>query len=238
MVEFRAEELVSSPRSACRDNGEVTEKISMRLLLWRLSICALMMLLGAVLSAADDLESAKRAYKQSDYATALKELTPLAKQGNPEAQILLGRMYLRGYGVLKDPDEAWNLFQAAAAEGNPDGEFFIGARSVMHHVDVPNGLKYLRLSAEQGNQDAQLLLGKTYLEGIGSDLPRDPVQADMWLRLAANHNLPFYQNELRVAEQRIDAADIAKGKALAQVWKPKRGSPVGDTSKPNEKPKS
>src|SRR5215471_8447472 len=180
----------------------------MRSLSRRLSICALMLLLGAVLSTADDLDSAKRAYKQSDYATALKELTPLAKQGNPEAQILLGRMYLRGYGVLKDPDQAWDLFQAAATEGNADGEFFVGARSVMRHVDTPNGLKYLRHSAEQGNKDAQLLLGKTYLDGIGGDLPRDPGQADMWLRLAANHNLPFYQNELAVAEKQMSAADI------------------------------
>jgi uncharacterized protein len=210
----------------------------MRLLLWRFSICVLMIVVGAIFCAAADIESAKHAYKQADYATALKELTPLAKQGIPEAQILLGRMYLRGYGVLKDPDQAWDLFQAAAKEGNADGEFFIGARSVMHHVDVPNGLKYLRLSAEQGNQDAQLVLGKTYLDGIGSDLPRDPVQADMWLRLAANQNLPFYQNELVVAEKQMSAAEIAKGRALAEAWKPKRGSPVGDTSKPNEKPKS
>lgn len=204
----------------------------------RLSSCALTVLVGASFCSGADLASAKTAYAKKDYATAFKELGPLARQGNPEAEVLLGRMYLMGYGVLKDPDEADNLFRAAAEQGNADAEFFVGAPSVMRHQNVNDGLKWLRLSAEQGNQDAQLLLGKTYLEGIGSDLPRDPVQADMWLRLAANQNLPFYQNELLVAEQRIDAADIAKGKALAQAWKPKRGSPVGDTSKPNEKPKS
>ena len=209
----------------------------MRLLLRRFSICALMIILGAAFSAADDLESAKRAYKQADYATALKELTPLAKQGNPEAEILLGRMYLRGYGVLKDPDQAWDLFQAAAKQGNADGEFFIGARSVMRHVDIAEGLNYLKLSADQGNQDAQLLLGKTYLEGIGSDLPRDPVQAEMWVQLAAKNNLDFYQSELSAAERQMSPDQIAKGKALAQAWKPKHGLPAG-ASPSNEKPKS
>jgi len=83
----------------------------------------------------------------------------------------------------------------------------------------------VRLAAEQGNQDAQLLLGKTYLDGV-PELPRDAVHADMWLRLAADHNLPFYQNELAAAEQQMNADQIAKGKALAADWKPTRGQPA------------
>jgi uncharacterized protein len=204
----------------------------------RLSIYVVAIVVATTLSRAADVASARAAYQKKDYATAFKELGPLAKQGNAEAEVLLGRMYLMGYGVLKDPDEADKLFWAAAEQGNADAEFFVGAPSVMRHQNVNDGLKWLRLSADQGNQDAQLLLGKTYLQGIGSDLPRDPVQADMWLRLAANHNLPFYQNELLVAEQRINAADIAKGKALAAVWRPKHRVPNGDISKPDEKPKS
>ena len=78
----------------------------------------------------------------------------------------------------------------------------------------------MQLSAEQGNQDAQMLLGKAYLQG---ELPRDPVQADMWLRLAAKDNLDFYQNELRVAEGQMTPEQIARGKALAERWKPKTG---------------
>ena len=193
----------------------------MRFWLEGLSFCALTVLISASFCSGADLPSAKAAYKKKDYATAFKELTPLAKQGNADAEVLLGRMYLMGYGVLKDPDEADRLFQAAAAQGNADAEFFLGMPSVMSHQNVAQGLKWLRLSAEHGNQDAQLLLGKTYLQGLGSDLPRDPVQADMWLRLAADRNLPFYQNELRVAERQMNAAEIAKGKALAEAWKRK-----------------
>jgi len=78
----------------------------------------------------------------------------------------------------------------------------------------------MRLSAAQGNQDAQLLLGKAYLQG---ELPREPVQADMWLRLAAKDNLEFYKNELRAAEGQMTPEQIAQGKALAEIWKPKQG---------------
>jgi hypothetical protein len=60
----------------------------------------------------------------------------------------------------------------------------------------------------------------TYLQG-DKGLPRDLVQAEMWLRLAAENNLDFYQNELLGAEGQMTADQIAKGKALAAAWKPK-----------------
>lgn len=193
-------------------------------------------LLGVCFAAASDFDSAKRAYDQKDYATAYKQAIVLAEKGNPDAQVLLGKMYLRGRGVLTDPDTALKWFKAAAAQGNADGEFLLGSMYLLPHSNIAEGLKWMRLAADQGNQDAQLLLGKTYLEGLGSDLPRDPVQADMWLRLAATHNLPFYENELRGAEQQMNSADIAKGKALADAWKPARPA-LEQISRP-EKPKS
>ena len=170
--------------------------------------------------AAPDLESVKRALDQTDYATALKEVKPLAEQGNPDAELFLAKMYLKGQGVPKDPDQANKWFRQAAMKGNAESQFFLGAWYLLPHRDIGEGLKWMRLSAEQGNRDAQLLLGKAYLQG---ELPRDPVQADMWLRLAAKDNLDFYGNELRVAEGQMTAEQIAQGKGLAESWKPKLG---------------
>lgn len=166
-----------------------------------------------------DWESAKRAYQQKDYAAALKEVVPLAEQGNSDAQVLLGRMYLRGRGVLQSPGQALEWFKAAAAQGNTDGEFLLGSMYLLPRSNTAEGLKWVRLAASHGNKDAQLLLGKTCLEGL-PELPRDPVQADMWLRLAAKDNLPFYGAELASAEKQMSPDQIAKGKALADVWKP------------------
>jgi uncharacterized protein len=196
--------------------------MKMRFWLLRLSLSAFMVLLYTGFCSGADLKSAKHAYEQKDYATALKEFTPLAEQGNAEAQVNLGRMYLMGQGVLKDTDQAIKLFNASAAQGNADAQFFLGSFYLLPHADIALGLKWLRLSAEQGNQDAQLFLGKAYLDG-NEVLPRDPVQADMWLRLAADKNLEFYQNELRAAERQMTAGQVAKGKALAEAWKPKHG---------------
>lgn len=189
----------------------------------RLLPCGLAGLILAGSAASADLATARKALESKDYVAAFKELTPLAKQGNPEAQVLLGRMYLMGYGVLKDAQEAHRWFASAAVQGDASAEFFLGAPSVLHHTNIPNGLTLLQLSAEQGNQDAQLLLGRTYLQGIEPAVPRDPVKAEMWLTLAAKDNLPFYKGELETADKQMSAEEAAKGKALAAAWKPKRG---------------
>lgn len=190
--------------------------------LQRFLVSVFTILLCAGLSAAADLESGKRAYERKDYATALKEFTPLAEQGNADAQTFLGKMYWMGHGVLKDTEQAIKWFKASAVQGNADAQFFLGSYYLLPHRDIAEGLKWLRLSAEQGNQDAQLLLGKAYLDG-NNELPRDPVQAEKWLRLAADKNLEFYQNELHSAEGQMTADQIAKGKALAEAWRPKHG---------------
>lgn len=173
-------------------------------------------------SSAADLTTAQQAYKQGNYATALRDLTPLAEQGDSGAQLLLARMFLMGQGVSRDFDQAMKWFRASADQGNADAQFFIGSYYLLPRRDIPGGIRWLRLSAEQGNQDAQLLLGKTYADGI-SEVPRDAVQGEMWLRLAAKDNLPFYEAQLAAAERGMSPNEIETGKALAAAWKPKFG---------------
>ena len=182
----------------------------MRSWLPRLSLCVFTILLCAGFSAAADLESAKRAYQQKDYATAVKEFTVLAEHGNSDAQLILGKMYMMGQGVPKDSEQASKWFKAAAVQGNADAQFFLGSMYLLPQKDIGEGLKWLRLSAEQGMQDAQLLLGKAYMEG-SKELPRDPVQGDMWLRLAVKDNKEFYQDELQSAENEHGQPDPIPG---------------------------
>src|SRR5262249_21784042 len=122
-------------------------------LLRRFSLCPLTILLCAGSSAAADLESGKRVYALKDYSAGFKEFTPLAEQGNAEAQLYLGKMYMQGQGVLKDPDEAVKWFKASGEQGNADAQFFLGTIYLLPRKDITQGLMWMRLSAEQGNQD-------------------------------------------------------------------------------------
>jgi TPR repeat protein len=199
------------------------EEIQMRLWLRHAWFCAFAILLCAQPLFAADLKSAERAYKQKDYARAMREFAPAAKQGNAEAEAYLGRMYLLGQGgVPQDREQAIKWLKASGDQGNADAQFFLGSIYLLPRKDIAQGLMWMRLSAEQGNQDAQLLLGQTYMQGV-KELPRDLVQADMWMRLAAKGNLPFYQHQVDGVERQMSSADIEKAKVLAAVWKPKHG---------------
>jgi len=51
---------------------------------------------------ADPLVDGQATYNRGDYATALKLLRPLARQGNANAENNLGWMYDQGHGVTQD----------------------------------------------------------------------------------------------------------------------------------------
>ena len=181
--------------------------------------------LSTGLAAGGDLASAKHDYQEKNYSAALQESTPLAEQGNADAQVLLGRMYLMGQGVTQDRAQAMKWFQAAAVQGNADAQFLLGSMLLLPRKDVGEGLKWLRLSAEQGMQDAQYLLGKACMQGT-AQLARDPVQGGMWLRLAAKGNKQFYLDELQSAERQMTPDQVAKAKELAGKWKPNTSASV------------
>ncbi len=66
------------------------------------------------------------AYKRGDYETALRELRPLANQGNAEAQFNLGGMYDKGEGVPQDDTEAVKWYRKAAEQGYAEAQYSLG----------------------------------------------------------------------------------------------------------------
>jgi TPR repeat protein len=72
-------------------------------------------------AAASPFEDGDAAYRDGDYATALRILRPLADQGNAEAQAKLGLMYLGGEGLPQDYAQGVACFRKSADQGNADG---------------------------------------------------------------------------------------------------------------------
>ena len=66
------------------------------------------------------------AYQAGDFATALRELQPLADSGNVTAQTILGFMYANGQGVAPDTAEAIKWFKLAAIQGSSDAQHNLG----------------------------------------------------------------------------------------------------------------
>ncbi len=71
-------------------------------------------------------DEAEAAYQRGDYATAIRELRPLAEQGDGDAQNNLGIMYDYGQGVPQDDAKAVKWYRKAAEQGNAGGQYNLG----------------------------------------------------------------------------------------------------------------
>jgi TPR repeat protein len=66
---------------------------------------------------AGPLEDANAAVRKRDYATAIQLIRPLAEQGDPNAQYMLGVFYDNGLGVPQDRVKGYLWLSLAASKG-------------------------------------------------------------------------------------------------------------------------
>jgi hypothetical protein len=103
------------------------------------------------------------AFQAADYATALRELAPAAKDGDPDAALTLGRMYAGGLGVAKDPARAVELFRIAAEKGNAEAQHDLGAALFLGEgveQDMTEGLKWIVVASNNGHHASQAYISR------------------------------------------------------------------------------
>ena len=69
-------------------------------------------------TASADYQKGLDAFSAGDYATAMRELSPLAVQGDASSQELLGAMYYIGLGTQKDVVYSMKWYGLAAKQGH------------------------------------------------------------------------------------------------------------------------
>lgn len=146
-----------------------------------------------MLAYAGGLEEGRSAYQDKDYAQAFLLLAPLAESGDPEAQFLLGEMYRKGEGLVKNAEEAKPLLIQAAEAGHVPAQLAL-AQLLENTEGTDNNaeaaLQWLSRAAQSGQAESQFQLGLHY---IRVEAHRDFEQAAHWLRLAAGQSHPEAQ---------------------------------------------
>ena len=167
------------------------------------------------------------AYQRGDYATVVRELRPLAEQGDANAQYKLGFMYDKGLGVPQDYAKAVKWYRKATEQGYADAQYNLGVM-YDHGRGVPQenaeAVAWYRKAAEQGYAKAQFNLGNMYITGLG--VPLDYAQAHMWYNLAASRHPPGEDRDRAVKNRdivakRLTPAQISEAQKLAREWRPK-----------------
>ena len=160
------------------------------------------------------------------------ELPAAAARGDADAQFKLARAYLRGEGVPKDPQKAFELMKAAADQGNAEA---IGGLGYFYSVGVAvskdenQAAEWFRKGAEKGSAKAQLNLGLFLLDGKDTtvtDSEESRVEGLRWMRKAADQGLPeaglsygsvLFSGEYGMATDYDNAARYLKIAAAADI---------------------
>jgi TPR repeat protein len=194
-------------------------------------IIAIAFALGLHVSAHAGLTEGANAYNARNYTLALKEITPLAKAGNADAEHLLGLMYYMGRGVQRDYKQAFAWHYKAAVKGKADAQYVVGAMYYTGNAvpqDQKMAVTWFRKAAEQGHAEAQHALGLMYRYHVAG-MPQDVVIAYMlWNLAAANGNANATEQRAAIARQ-MSQEQIEEAQALSRNWKP--GTPLPTASR-------
>lgn len=139
-------------------------------------------------------EEGESAFKKGDFATAKRELQPLADKGNPAAQNIIGRMHFEGKGEAVNYNKAMEWFRKAAEQSYPNSQNNIGLMYLNGQgvaKDNTKAIEWLKKAAEQGSIVAQSTLGWIYYNKL-----TDYKLAVEWYRRAAEQGDAEAQNVL------------------------------------------
>ena len=211
----------------------------MRRLITTISLTIAVLLGSTGVSWSADFQKGLTAYRSGDYATALREWTPLALQGNAGVQNILGFMHQQGKGVPQDYKTALKWYRLSAEQGFANAQNNLGVmyeKGLGVPQDDKTALKWFRLAAKQGYADAQNNLN--ILEGrIAAKKPTPAVtppspstaERENERLLRENARLKRQEQEKREALQR-EIARLKEEKRQASLRKKEKPQPIEKTS--------
>jgi uncharacterized protein len=159
----------------------------------------------------------------------LPELLELAKTNDPYAEFELAKMYGKGNGVAKSPQEEQKWLELAARHGNVQAQYEYGIALRDGNGTVQNyeeARKWLQLAAEGTSGPAQLALGMMYRTGLG--IPIDNVKAYVWLNVAAAQGVAGATAARDTVLPRLTPTELqdaqAEARRLSTIYIPKSGA--------------
>ena len=186
------------------------------------TLAALLLLTLVAPAWGQDYEKGLEAYDQHDYATALRELRPLAEEGHAAAQVKLAEMYSLGLGVPQDDAETAKWYRKAAEQGFAFALVKIGfmyEKGWGVPQDYAEAVKWYRKAEEQGIAVAQFKLGFMYDKGRG--VPQDYVLAHKWINLFAARGGMAVDSTAKMLDHvasKMTPEQIAEAQRLAREW--------------------
>lgn len=146
-------------------------------------------LLTALLTASPmghaDLAIGLEAAAKQNWRTAYQEFQSSAVNGNANAEVNLGNLYMRGLGVDQSYEQARHWYEKAALQGNPIGEAKLGLL-YYYGLGVEENRRlaaeWFQKAADQGDAHSAMVLGEMYSAGDGVEASRS--EAYLWYSIS------------------------------------------------------
>jgi TPR repeat protein len=165
------------------------------------------------------LDDASAAFKRTEYAAAAEIWRPLAEQGNPAAEVGMGKLYDFGWGVPQDRVQATAWYQKAADQGFAEGECTIGLGYVeggrVQPHDISLGLALMKKAVDHGSGSCAESIGELYRVGLFG-VSKDPVEAAAWHRRGAEMGDTLAEGRLGIDYQ--FGIGVERDSVLAAYW--------------------
>ena len=148
-------------------------------------IMAALMFGAPLCNAAESPDTAIAAYQRKDYEVAYQLALPAALAGDANPQYLLGTLFWRGRGVVRNDATAARWFSNAAAQNHADAMTDLAAMYRLGEgveKDTGRAFSLLMQAADMDNATAQFDLGQAYQQGVG--VTKDTIHARYWLERA------------------------------------------------------
>lgn len=106
------------------------------------------------------------AYRLGNYNKAAEPL--ISKTGKDAvADYYLGRLFLYGYGQLKNTDLAMRYFNKSAEQGYLPAVQLMAKYNLMKSQNLEQAFRWFKQAAEDGDVNAQMFVAAAYLYGVG-----------------------------------------------------------------------
>lgn len=142
----------------------------------------------------------------------VRRVVSKAKAGDPEAQLILGQLYLQGRGVRRNVRAGVKYLTSSAEQGNTLAQVVLSGYYRGAGKDPAKAHSYTEQAAAAGNADAQMQLGFDYHNGYAVE--RDDREAEAWLKKASdqgNYEAMAYLGNLHLTSPDPQVSDPDRG---------------------------
>ncbi len=185
-----------------------------------LLVLSLLLFLGflPMVSSADFI-TGLRAYRSSDFDTAMQQWLPLIINGDARAQFYYGEIYSGGMGVKQDDKQAVGWYKKSATQGHARaqtrlGYMFFKGRGITK--SYRQCLHWYQKAAKQGYVQAQYRIGFLYRDGLGTK--PDLVAAYKWWHIATAWGDPDAPREKTRLKKKMSRQQMKHAVELARLW--------------------